>query len=130
MDQNQLSQQQKIALGWIYAIAESRNCRKKGYSWMHPKDKCLCEKLQIIREFYLLSKKRRREPTRSESASFSRSIRKLWEQKLIVMYNLIWPDGYEKSTPSTHIALTEKGMEIARTFRTEEMKVNLDNLLK
>lgn len=129
MDQNQLSQQQKIALGWIYAIAKSRSCRKKEYSWML-KDKCLCVKLRIVREFYLLSKKGRKEPTRSESASFSRSIGKLWERGLIGMYNLIWEDGFEKSMQSTHIALTKKGREIARTFRTEEMKVNLDNLLK
>lgn len=85
---------------------------------------------KIIREFYLLSKKGRREPTRSESASFSKSIKKLWEQKLIIRYNLIWPDGYRRSIQSTHIALTEKGMKMAKTFRTEKMKVNLDNLLK
>ena len=76
-------------------------------------------RIRLVRQLYIPT-----EPesplTRSESASFSRSLRRLEKRGLIKLFNTIW--GPQKNYQKNELELTRKGTEIAKPLITKTMR--------
>lgn len=110
---NRLSKQQKNILGCIYTIQQD--------------SKLDINSKFLIRKLYTVTTKGKEDPTRSESASFSRALAKLWERDLIKLYNM---QRKKRVVNRMGISLAETGLTIGKQFATEKKKKNLKRLLK
>lgn len=115
MSSEGLSKQQRSILGCICIVFE----KYKGRTII-PKT--------IVRRLYMVSAKGREKPTRSESASFSRALKQLWNRDLVKFYR--GADQGRLTRRTTGVNLTEKGSVIAKEFATDKKRRNLEKMLK
>jgi len=113
MSNEKLSKQQKNILGCIYTIQQD--------------SKLDINSKFLIRKLYTVTTKGKEDPTRSESASFSRALAKLWERDLVKLYNA---QRKKRVVSRMGVSLTETGLVIGKQFATEKKKKNLEKLLK
>lgn len=135
MNQSKLSQQQKAILGWICAFGYGPECKKERNQWGEmekglARSERYCNKngekgstYDLIRYCYILSRTngQRSKSTRSESASFSRSVKELWQRGLVGMYNTTWAKGYEVCNRCTHITISPVAIDLAKSCVTAKM---------
>ena len=132
MNQSKLSKQQKAILGWVYAFGRGPECKKSmgfeegpAYSDRYcNRDGDKGSKYDVVRYCYTLSQTngQRSTPTRSESASFSRSIKELWRRGLLGMYNTKWIQGYEAANRCTQVTIKPIAVDLGKSLVTKEMQ--------
>ncbi len=130
MSQAKLSQQQKTILAWICGLGEAGFVNESGCVPLRLVRKCLTP--DIEGEHFPL--------TRSESASFSRSIRRLEKRGLIMLlYDvtsrhtldkifdaLVWGQGKtdisKMSSQKNFVGFTKEGMKVATPLVNENIR--------
>lgn len=128
MNQTKLSRQQKAILGCMFTIQKNAVCRRVGLSWMQPDEQVVCMVKWLVRRLYTVTRNGSENPTRSESASFSRALTGLCKRELIILYGL-----HQKDRPwlkSKGVGLSREGVALGRQLVTEKKKRNLEKLLK
>lgn len=133
MNQSKLSKQQKAILGWVYAFGHGPECKRHsiGYEEGPARSERYCNrdgskgsKYDVVRYCYILSQTngQRSIPTRSESASFSRSVKELWQRGLVRMYNTKWIQGYEAANRCTQVTISPIAVDLGKSLVTKEMQ--------